>query len=99
MSSAGWKQVVSAAVLDLPLVRGLVRREQERLVDKIRRDVAAKATRSAGPAAAFKALPARGLPAAEVRQRMDAKVRWVGCGEGCCQPTRMRATCLRRLPG
>lgn len=71
--AAGWSQVLSGALVDLPGVRQLVRRQQDRLVEKIRADIAAKAARGPG-GGALRALPAQGMSPAEVRQRMAYKV-------------------------
>ena len=62
----GWKQVVSGFILDLPVVRGLVRREEEKVEAKIRASLLKKG--SSGTA--LRVLPAQGLAAAEVKQRL-----------------------------
>eukprot|EP00887_Chlorella_sp_A99_P004257 scaffold15.g4257.t1 len=82
----GWRQVgwgvassrvVSGFVADLPGVRGVVRREQEKLVAKIRADLLAKGGSGAAP---LRALPREasggaggGTTAAEVKQRLRYK--------------------------
>ena len=79
-SHAGWKQVLSGAIVDLPLVRQLVQAQQDKLIAQVRRDMAAKT--AAGGAPAVTTLPPRGLAPAEVQQLLSAKV-GVGGGHGC----------------
>ncbi len=69
--------MVSGALVDLPGVRQLVQRQQDKLVGQIRRDVAAKAA-AGGGAPPLRQLPAQGLAAAEVLERLSAKVRLLG---------------------
>ncbi|GAB4817396.1 hypothetical protein N2152v2_004442 [Parachlorella kessleri] len=71
MARQGWKQVLSGAVVDLPLVRQLVRAQQEKLIAQVRRDMAAKT--AAGGAPAVTALPPQGLAPAKVQQLLSAK--------------------------
>jgi hypothetical protein len=78
--SAGWQQLAAGCLLDLPLVRGLVARQQAALRAKLRAQL------SKGAASGLRELPEQGATPEEVRAMLTQKARvwmWV-CGGGGC---------------
>lgn len=65
LQDKGPAQLLSAFFLDLPGLRGLVAAQQEKIVAKIRADLAAKAGKDGGPPL-LRVLPREGTPATEV---------------------------------
>lgn len=64
---------MSGFLVDLPVIRQLVHRQQGKLIEKIKKDIAAKAVQHNGTPA-VKELPNTGMSPEFVRQRLQEKV-------------------------
>lgn len=69
---AGWRQLAAGAVLDLPLVRARVAREQAALAARIRADLKAKSDASGAPPG-LRALPRAGAAPNDVKRQLVYK--------------------------
>ncbi|KAI3426347.1 hypothetical protein D9Q98_008720 [Chlorella vulgaris] len=72
LQDKGWSQLVAGFLLDLPLVRGRVAREQASLAAKVREDLRKKAAAGGAPPA-LRALPRSGSAPNDVKRQLKYK--------------------------
>lgn len=72
----GWKQIVSGAVADLPIIHSVVRQEEEKIVCKLRKDI--RDSRKKHQLDTFSELPTSGIPKNNIVRYLKEKQKVLG---------------------